>query len=338
MRKWFGLALVFLAVFAAGGTSAALAQSTFQVKPDGVVEILRSKKSIENESAKFGSVKVAAEVGESEDNVLIYFAPDNGGAFTDTVTYTLSGDTQSATVSVQEDYGPWGSQEVYTESFKAVFILFILAVLVESGLALLFRWRPYMRHFNTSALNPLVGFAFSLLLVWGVFKLDVVTDLFNIYTQPSKMLDGQVIGFILTAMIVAGGSKGVNKLLRTLGLRSLDIPEEVTGPRDETKAWISVKLTRKNAVGPVSVLYGPEDAMSVIGTISGDGELRGFKTLFFRDSSRFPQSGGYTVTAGETCSAVLQGFDKDGNDIENPLKWGPHKIGKRAIIDLDITI
>ncbi|MCV0427258.1 MAG: hypothetical protein K5905_17495 [Roseibium sp.] len=335
----FVLAFVGIIFAFSIAASAAFAQQVFQVKPQGAVEILRTNKAITKREAKYGSVKIVKGVGDSDSTVLMYFAPEQGSQFTDTVNYQLAGQdkTTDVTVSVQQEYGPWGTQEIYTESFKAIFILFILAVLVESGLELLFRWRPYLRKFNTKSVNPLISFAFSLLFV-SVFQLDIVSDLFNIYTQPSKLEPPQFAGYILTALIVAGGSKGVNKLLKTFGFRAFDLPEEVTGPKEDGIAWISVEITRKNAVGPVNVLYGPEDNMAVIGTITGGGKKNWFESMLFRNDARFPKSGGYSVTVDETCKLQLRGVKEDGTPIESPPEWGAYKIGKRAVIDLHLSI
>ncbi|MBN9673433.1 hypothetical protein [Roseibium aggregatum] len=332
-----GLSLALLCL----GLSTVLAQTkTVQVKPDGVVELLKTEKGLEGTATvKYGRVKFVEDVNADDANVLLYFPPAQAGQFTDTVTYKLQGDTDTTdvTVRVQEDYGPWQSEEIYSESFKAVFILFILAVLVESGLQLLFRWRPYLRIFDTSSTNALIAFAFSFLLV-HLFSLDVVTDLFNIYTQPTEIQPNFLPGYLLTAMIIAGGSAGVNRLLRTFGFRPIDLPEEVVGLKDDSIAWISVTLDRDKAEGPVDVLYGEEGKEKVIGTIPGNGDMNWLSSLFFRNKGRFPPSGGYAVDpGGPSCVVRLEAPGVTGEALDK-AKWGPNPIGKRAVIDLKLKL
>jgi|GEM_PF-1459235 len=319
------------------GISAAAAQAVLQVKPAGSLQIAKSPDGITAPQSKYGSVTVV-DKADGENNVLMYFAPREGGQFTDTVTYKLSSapnDTVSVTVQVRDEFGAFGSDEIYNESFKAVFILFILAVLVESGLQLIFRWRPYLRIFDTASANALIAFAFSLILV-SLFHLDVVTNLFNIYTQPAVPNDNSIPGYILTALIIAGGSAGVNRLLRTFGFRPVELPEEMAGPKQEDQAWISVTLTRAKAVGPVNVLFGEPGKLAVIGTIPGGGSMNWLMSLFFRNKARFPQSGGYAVPVGGPYEVQLQAVDSADNPIS--AAWPPNSIGKRAVIDLQFTL
>jgi len=322
------------------GLCAASAQSTVQVKPEGSVELLKTQDALEGEaSAEYGRVKFLDDVDASGNKVLMYFAPARAGQFTDTVTYQLQGATDpvTVTVKVQEEYGPWGSEAIYAESFKAVFILFILAVLVESGLQLLFRWRPYLRIFDTSSANALIAFAFSFFLV-RLFSLDVVTNLFNIYTQPTEIQGNTLPGYILTALIIAGGSAGVNRLLRTFGFRPVDLPEEVVGPKEDDIAWISVTLHRDKAKGPVDVLFGEKGKEQVIGTIPGKGDMNWLSSLFLRNKGRFPQSGGYAVDVGGPYAIKLEAPDVTDQAALDKATWGPKPIGKRAVIDLKLTL
>lgn len=247
----------------------------------------------------------------------------------------------TATDDVRDSMAAFGSEAIYNESFKAVFILFILAVLVESGLQLIFRWRPYLRIFDTSSANAIIAFAFSLALVLE-FNLDVVTNLFNVYTQPDKPEETTLPGFVLTALIIAGGSAGVNRILRTFGFRPMQPPAEIAGPEKENEAWISVTLTRKDAVGPVNVLCGQvtqeQPKPAVIGTISGDGAMNWLLSLFFRNKTRFPQSGGYSVAPGNDYQIYLEGVNSNKETITSEPKWGPHPVGNKAVIDLQFKL
>ncbi|WP_299818374.1 hypothetical protein [uncultured Roseibium sp.] len=317
----------------------ALAQEVLKAAPKGALQITRSTETFVAPEARYGTVHVVAEA-DGNENALIYFPPKQGEVSTDTVTYKLAGkpdETVTVTVDLRDGPGAFGSDEIYNESFKAVFVLFIIAVLVESGLQLIFRWRPYLRQFDTSSANAVIAFAFSLTLVL-MFNLDVVTNLFNIYTQPANPEQNTPPGYILTAMIIAGGSAGVNRILRALGFRPIEPPAEIKGPKNEEEAWISVTLTRENAAGPVDVLFGKEGEAAVIGTIAGDGKMSPLKSLFFRNKSRFPPSGGYSVPVGGPYVIKVQAPDPADPKKKIDASWGSNRIGKRAVIDLNLKL
>ncbi|PVB61238.1 hypothetical protein [Labrenzia sp. 011] len=323
----------------------ALAQGVLQGTQDGALQIVRSTEEFLAPEAIYGTVHVVPKAADGE-NALIYFPPGKGEVSTDVVTYKLAGKPDeiiTVKVDLRGEPGAFGSTEIYNESFKAVFILFILAVLVESGLQLIFRWRPYMRVFNTSSSNALIAFAFALTLV-VMFHLDVVTNLFNIYTRPVAPEENTIPGYILTAMIIAGGSAGVNRILRALGFRPIEPPAEIAGPTREDQAWISVMLTRKNATGPVDVMFGKEGELAVIGTIAGQGRMNALSSLFLRNRSRFPSSGGYAVPVGGPymvrikTAGVADPDDPPDSARKSEASWGPNLIGNRAIIDLNLTL
>jgi hypothetical protein len=80
-------------------------------------------------------------------------------------------------------------------------------------------------------------------------------------------------------------------------------------------------LKRSNAVGTVNVVARPTGSPNVIGTIAGAGLANKVLRFFFQDNTRFPRSGGYTLTPG-TIEVRLEGVDKNGNKIVSTT-WGP---------------
>ncbi|MCP4506831.1 MAG: hypothetical protein GY826_10615, partial [Fuerstiella sp.] len=106
---------------------------------------------------------------------------------------------------------------IYTESIAALTKLFVLAVLVESALSLIFNWRVFLEFFNKRAIKTVVMFVVSLTVV-RTFNIDIVADLMKVYDPDSS--PGDVMSTVLTALIVAGGSSGVNNLFVALGFRS----------------------------------------------------------------------------------------------------------------------
>ena len=234
-----------------------------------------------------------------------------------------------------------GDGAIYQQAFKSLFVLFVLALLLESGLAVLFRWRPFLVYFDGRGVKTVVSVVFALLFVWS-FDTDIVTDLVNVYSQRATPFRHGFEGYVVTALIVAGGSAAVNNVLVALGFRSVITHADLAPKPPRTEGWISVTLLRKQATGPVDVLVGaPPSALAtrspIAGTITGGTRLTKFVRLFVRDASRFPMSGGYAVAAGTLCQVQLNGIDANGNPVASRV-WGPETIAPGAIIDLELTV
>jgi len=305
------------------------------VEPETSTIVVTSTEEITQVTATKGTAFVNKD--SDERNVLVFIAPSDIPKDSVKVTYKV-GNEKEETVSyvVQSGASTFGSNEVYNASFKALFTLFILAVVIESGLQLIFRWRPYLRTFNTSGVNALIAFAFSWFFV-GYFQLDIATRLVNAYLGAQSGYANSPVGYALTAMIIAGGSAGVNRVFRAFGIRPIGPPAEVIGPRHDDTAWISVSVKREMARGTISILYGKENQEAVIGTISGEYKDNPFRNMFLRNKGRFPQSGGYRVAVTDDAQVIkVLATDDRGQEIVVPI-WGPHPIGPRAIIDVSRT-
>ncbi|MBV8048301.1 MAG: hypothetical protein JO171_14175, partial [Paludibacterium sp.] len=173
------------------------------------------------------------------------------------------------------------SDDASPEAFKALFLLFVLATVLESALAIVFNWRPFAETFNARAVRPVVSFFVSLGIV-VVFKLDVVSGLAKLITPGVPSLD--VAGTILTAMVLAGGSAAVNNLMVSLGFRQIRTPETTTPKPPLDKGWISVSVERTNAIkGPVTVGIGVETGGNIPVVASIDCSARPGLGYFLRD-------------------------------------------------------
>ncbi len=301
------------------------------VEPGSVVIVARSNSEITNVDTPKGEVVVSS----AEDGTyrLIFVAPEDIPADPVEVTYEINGESETRLYTVLAGSAVFGSDQVYDAALKALFILFILAVVVESGLQLVFRWRPYLVVFNTAGANALIAFAFSWFFV-GFFQLDIASRLVNAYLGNASGFANSTVGYVLTAMIIAGGSAGVNRLFRSFGIRPIAPPEEVSGPEDQTTAWISVSVERLKAKGDVTVLYGKPGEEAVIGTINGSSGQSWLKSMLFRDRGRFPQCGGYRVdTSDQPRTIKIVAQDAQDKQIR-VADWGPFPIGPRAIIDV----
>ena len=112
-----------------------------------------------------------------------------------------------------------------------VLTLFLLAVLLELALAIIFNWRPFIESFNARATRPLVSFGVALAFV-VYFNFDAVTGLMNAVQKTA--LPANWFGQVLTAAILAGGSAGVNTMLVALGFRELKTQDTAAPKLDLT--------------------------------------------------------------------------------------------------------
>jgi hypothetical protein len=310
---------------------AAVAQERKIVSPGGTVDLAKSDNPITIGS---GTLKGLLKVNESPSSpkyVLVYTAPAGTSEFSDTIKYSADGSEHTVLVSSGSS-----SDAVYGESFKVLFFLFVLAILVEQGLAVIFNWRPFLLLFDAKGVRTIIAVGFAWIFV-DHFDLDITSKLANIY-YPGSNYSISPLGKFITALILAGGSSGVNNLLVALGFRSVKTAEQVTPKPARTEGWVAVTLRRQNAVGPVTALIGnpANGGPPAAGTITGTAPRAAFVRYFLRDPARFPPSGGFSVPAGERCQITLAGVDNQGQ--ARTAAWGPYPISAGAIIDVDLRV
>src|SRR5215813_1961306 len=290
-RLKFFLLLLWLIAASIGAAAPGLAQTSVTTTVGEEKVIVESKQKLELKTPpRKGVARIEpAGQGDAQVNRLIYRPNDASEKFTDELAYALdSGQPQTAKIEVApRSLGFMEGTASYSAGFKALFVLFVLAVVLESALAILFNWRPFVENFNARAVRPPVSFVVSLVFV-RTFSLDLVTSLVNAATTAS--FPPSDTGKILTALVLAGGSAGVNNLLVALGYRQQRTPEAVAPKPPPTKAWIAVRLQRRKAVGPVTVLMGTppqaSDPPPLVGVISGTS--RPGLRYFLADPGRFP--------------------------------------------------
>lgn len=147
----------------------ALAQDKIVVRAGDSAVVARTPQPITNEKANQGSVvKTVQSTPPNAMNILVYVPPVGATDLEDVVQYTVNGQNVSVPISVKPPAPTLTDSEFYNTSFKALLALFIIAVLVENGLALIFRWRPFLDYFDSRSVNALVTFAFSLLFRMAV--------------------------------------------------------------------------------------------------------------------------------------------------------------------------
>lgn len=267
---------------------------------------------------------------------LQYTAPQSASGFTENVVYQAGTTEFTSAVTVSPSAF---SADVYEKAFRVLFVAFVVATLLEWGLAVLFNWRPFLLLFDARGVRTVVSVIFAYIFVTA-FDLDIVRDLVAAYSGalPKSGFPSQFI----SALMLAGGSSGMNKVLVALGFREVKTAEEVAPRPPPTAAWISVSLTRALAKGPVDVLVGPAPTLRVAGTIAGSSRSAGvlwLLTYFVRDYGRFPTAGGFAVTPGTAVTVQLRGTHKDtGDQIESALWSAPDGLAAGAIVDLTLKL
>jgi hypothetical protein len=348
-----GIALALMPRMSEAQTGAASSPATITMTAGEEKEICSAPNAVHPDAAKNGTWRIKPD---DKDKTLVHVlykanavtapatevvpcGPENK-PFTITVvppatgsnSLSSTGSTDAGTRSATTGF----SNDAYGEAFKALFLLFVLATVLESALAILFNWRPFVETFNARAVRPVVSLGFALVLVF-TFKLDIVSGLAKIITPATPPLDAA--GPILTAMVIAGGSAAVNNLLVTLGFRQLRTPETVTPKPPLNKGWISVSVIRTNAIkGPVDVRIGVPDAAGAVPAVArlAKSTKPGWR-YFFHDPGRFPGAGGYAVSSGATVKVVCTAATAADGAVKTEA-WGPNVIADGAIIDLTFTM
>jgi hypothetical protein len=328
--------LMSIACFGVLCSCALLAQPNQTVTAGKETTLVESTKKVEVKTPpRKGTARVASS-GTAPDQKfsLIYKADDTSERASDQMEYTIEGQAQTLTIQIeprQLELDP----KAYAEIFKALILLFMLAVVLESALAVLFNWRPFVETLNARAVRPVVSFLVGYLFV-EQFNLDLMTSVVNAATTSAYPVSST--GKILTALVLAGGSAGVNNLLVALGYRQKKTPETVTPTPPPNHAWVAIRLNRLQAEGPVQVFIGARPAANALPPLVGviHGRSKPVIRYFFSDPGRFPGYGGHQVPANIDLSVELIGRDHNNADLHKT--WGPYTVAGGAIINLDFDL
>lgn len=254
---------------------------------------------------------------------------------TDKVEYTLPAQQPTSVDITIEPVAAFGP-EVYEQAGKAVFLLFVLAVILESALALLFNWKPFVENLVPRAVRPVIAFLAAILLV-NLLGMDVVATLTNALNQTK--LAPTTLGMVLTAMVIAGGSAGVNNMLIALGFRTQKTPETVTPKPPPKKAWLALRALDGDSRGDLFVFLTspPGGGNALLGVIKGRSKPGSILSWFVPDRGRLPNYGGHTVQPGQLYAIEVRG--KDQNNIPlPPVTYGPLEFAEGAIVNIDVRL
>ncbi len=131
---------------------------------------------------------------------------------------------------------------VYQPIIKTLTKIFILAVLIEVALSVAFRWRVFLRHSEGRGWKVPIAFGVSLVIVvtHGIDLPGEVVAAFG--TKPEA---GKEVGYLISALIIAGGSSSVNSVFEALGWRNpLAQSKKAEKPRKESRGRLWVRETR----------------------------------------------------------------------------------------------
>lgn len=274
-------------------------------------------------------------------------------SFTADVGSKASADGKTCEDSVNRQYtlsfnaAPEVSGKALQTSFQVLVAAFVLALLLESAFALLFNWRPFNAFLNGRSVRSPIMFVASLLLVHQ-FHFDLMAQLFDAYFPSGAGTNSNPGTGVLTAMILAGGSVGVNRILTTLGFRSQLKDGEVPPTPDETHAWIAVAVepvTMKDKL-VVAVNEVTPAAGASVSTAVGIASARrpGWRSLFLGDDFRVPRSGGMRVDTGKFYSITVKNldtgteYDVTGKPVGNNSTPTIFRFGPRAVLDFRIKL
>jgi len=256
--------------------------------------------------------------------------------------------------TLSNDRTPSVPDSALSKAFTILVTAFVLALLLESGFALLFNWRLFLEFFVGRAWRTPVMFVGAWLVV-QVFDLDLMAALFDAYNPRADGVPSKGSGFTaaLTAAILAGGSAGVNRIMIGLGFRS-QIRPDMTGPAlDESEAWIAIQVNGKpaqvHARVDIDVLDLTAEQKAAVPTTVGILRPRSvwqrLIQLLWPSRSRVPASGGRRVATANCYRITVRDlrtegklYDAMGKAIEKPTDAAPMRFGSRAVVDFEITL
>ncbi|MFC4821736.1 hypothetical protein [Dokdonella ginsengisoli] len=230
-------------------------------------------------------------------------------------------------IPVEPDVGKQAS-DVFGELLGELTGLFVVATVMESALSLLFQWRLYREFFNGHAVKTVVIVAIGYFVVVH-FDYDIFDRIVRIARGASTVSESAgdaKISRFLSACVLAGGSAAVNQLFKALGLRSPVDPEQEKPKPPSDRAWVSVKVNRKMAVGDIQIHIekvgipnagnGAPLSRGIAGIVGvRKNILKRLKEVFFADLDRLPPYGGIAVEAGPVYRIWVEGTLDDGSGI-----------------------
>jgi hypothetical protein len=215
--------------------------------------------------------------------------------------------------------------------------LLVVVIVVESAMAAIFHWRVFRTLFGHHALRTPVMVAVGLLIVTQL-KFDAFGDIAVASGIAANDAKG-TLTTILSALVIAGGSSGINTIFQKLGIRS-PLPSASEEPKlDQSQAWLAIQVFRNAAVGDVKIALRQTDAPAVapiVGIATDRDFKRRWRDAWGLSTLRFPRAGGKLVEAGKTYEISLIYSTGTGEpETAHPAWTG--SFAPRAVVDLELT-
>ncbi len=190
----------------------------------------------------------------------------------------------------------WMQDDVAMEKVgNTLFLVLVLAILLETGLSTLFNWRIYLKYFEERGLKVPIAVASAFIFV-KQFEIDAVAEILNAFVKADS--DPGIAGIVLTALIIAGGSSAVFTLYEKLGIRN---PLERRGVAAGMRQQCTLKIRLVRNEGQENKLVTVLIDEKMVGTINPN-------------ENKFGGLLGYTIEAGEH-KIGLKSRGKDDNEI-----------------------
>lgn len=234
-------------------------------------------------------------------------------------------------------------------AFRILMAAFVLAILLESAFALIFNWRLFHEFFVGKAWRTPIMFLGAFAVV-RTFDLDLMEQLVRTYNPSAAAAADRDTGLtsVLSAMILAGGSVGVNRIMVALGFRSQIRPDADVPKLNETEAFVSIRVQGSSATTPYRVNMEtvdspPADTPTALGFVGSLNVRRRFTELLFPVRGRIPPSGGMRLSTAKayrvsvTDLSTGKHYDTAGREIASPADSQLFRLAPRAIVDFTIT-
>ncbi len=228
--------------------------------------------------------------------------------------------------------------------------LFVVVTILESAMTTIFQWRVYRMLFNARAVKSVV----MVLVGWGVvslFDYDVFSRILALAGVGAAEVGAETLktrpsGFstAMSALVLAGGSAGVNTLLRQFGFRALSSEEGTAPPLKEDEAWVSITIRRNRAIGAVRVhldeiATAADEAPALLGVVDDRWAITKVFEMMLATPGRVPSYGGRKVKVGQSYRITATGLKKPDNGAAGepePFREEIYagRFASRAIIDL----
>ena len=170
--------------------------------------------------------------------------------------------------------------DAYQSITNTLAMVFILAVLIEVGLAVLFRWRTFLRVAEGKiGWKVPIAFGVSYIVVLS-HGIDLPADVVGAFNKGAST--GNPVGEMISALIIAGGSASVNGVFQKLGWRNPVLQQDkLKQDREKTHAWLVLTVTRAGGSSSIGKQLTVTLDKKAFGTIPSDQDKFGAATLQF---------------------------------------------------------